>query len=540
VLRTVVVAVVGLGSPAIAVSGLPSASAAPAGPALSVDTSADRHRISADVYGMNDAPPGLVSELALTADRWGGNSTSRYNYRNNTTNLASDWYFENVQTDVSLSTVVRRDLNAHAQPIITVPMLGWVARKSPASHPFRCGFKVSKYGGQQDTDPYDPDCGNGVRPGGSPITGNAPADTSVKAGKHFQKAMIRHLVASFGKAKKGGVKTYELDNEPALWNSTHRDVHPKALTYDELWSRSKRTAAAMKAVDPKAKVDGPGDWGWCAYFFSPADPDGCSPGSDRHSHGDLSMAPWYLKKFADYQKATGKRLLDFFDEHYYPQADGVSLQPAGSAATQALRLRSTRTLWDPSYTDESWTTDLGIGPVALIPRMRGWVQKYYPGTKIAITEYNWGGLESINGALAQADVLGIFGRERVDRALLWSPPDAGQPGAFAFRMYRNFDGAGGRFGDVGVSAISEDQDRLAVYAAQRSSDGATTVMVVNKTKQDLTSTLALAGATASSARVFSYSSQDLNRIVSGPAETVSGGAISHTYPASSITLFVLP
>ena len=78
------------------------------------------------------------------------------------------------------------------------------------------------------------------------------------------------------------------------------------------------------------------------------------------------------------------------------------------------------------------------------PRFHEWVDKNYPGTKIAITEYNFGGLEAMNGALAQADALGIFGRERLDLATLWGPPKPDQPGAFAFRMFRNYDGKGGR------------------------------------------------------------------------------------------------
>src|SRR5205823_10073844 len=103
-----------------------------------------------------------------------------------------------------------------------------------------------------------------------------------------------------------------------------------------------------------------------------------------------------------------------------------------------------------------------------LPRMNEWVDRHYPGTKLAITEYNWGGLESMNGALAQADVLGIFGRERLDLATLWGPPKADQPGAFAFRIYRNYDGKGGSYGDTWVRSSSADQSRLSVYGAQRS------------------------------------------------------------------------
>jgi Glycoside hydrolase family 44 len=353
-------------------------------------------------------------------------------------------------------------------------------------------------------------------------------------------AMVTHLVQKFGRATDGGVRGYEIDNEPSLWNSTHVDVHPQPLSYDELWQKSLAAALAIKTADPTASVDGPGDWGWCAYFYAPDDPGSCGTGPDRQAHGNLPLAAWYLQQFHAYQLAHGQRLLNFFDEHFYPQESGVALATAGDAATQALRLRSTRTLWDPTYTDESWTADLGLGPVDLIPRMKAWVAEYYPGTKTAISEYNWGGLESMNGALTQADVLGIFGREGLDRAELWSPPAPTSPGAFAFRMYRDYDGHGSRFGDESVSATSADQGRLSVYAAQRTKDGALTVEVVNKTSGSLTSTLTVHNASAVSAQVFTYSGAKLSGIVAGSAGVFSGGTLTHTYPANSITLLVVP
>ena len=539
VARSAVVAAGALISGALAALPAAPVGAATSGPALHVDVTAGRHRISPDIYGMNFAPPALARELGLTSDRWGGNSASRYNYRNNTTNTGMDWYFENVHEDTSLSDFVSRALARGRQPVVTVPMTGWVAKSSPSSHPFACAFKVSVYGPQQSTDPWDSDCGNGVSGvTGQPVTGNDPQDTSVAAGASFVTAMVKSLVAQFGHARAGGVRTYELDNEPSLWDSTHRDVHPSALTYAELWSKSRTTAAAVKAGDTSAAVSGPGDWGWCAYFFSAA--DSCSDGSDRKAHGDLPLAAWYLKQFAAYDKAHHQRLLDYFDEHFYPQENGVALSSAGDASTQALRLRSTRALWDPHYTDESWTSDLGLGPVRLIPRMRGWRTHYYPGTKLSISEYNWGGLESMNGALAQADVLGLFGRERLDRAQLWAPPSYGQPGAFAFRIYRDYDGNHHRFGDIGVSATSADQGRLAVYAAQRSRDGATTIVVINKTSSALRSPLSLRGVASPRAQVYTYSTADLGHIVRHASVAVSGHTLTRTYAANSITLLVLP
>jgi hypothetical protein len=267
--------------------------------------------------------------------------------------------------------------------------------------------------------------------------------------------------------------------------------------------------------------------------------DGCGPGADSAAHGGLNLSQWYLKNMKDYSDAHGgKRYLDYFDQHFYPQISGDKTPEAN-----ALRLRSVRSLWDPTYVEESWIGPGGVNapPLQFIRTMKAWTAQYYPGTKTAITEYNWGALDDINGALAQADILGVFGREGLDLATMWGEPKPTDPGAYAFRMYRNYDGAGSRFGDVSVSGTSADQGRLAVYAAERSSDKALTVMVVNKTGDDLSSPLSLAGFdSAGAAQRFTYGPANLGAIVRGDDLPVSNGRVDATYPANSITLLVLP
>jgi hypothetical protein len=182
---------------------------------------------------------------------------------------------------------------------------------------------------------------------------------------------------------------------------------------------------------------------------------------------------------------------------------------------------------------------------------KGWIANDYPGTKLAFTEYNWGGLENINGAVAQADILGIFGSYGLDLATLWGPPIAGTqvPGLMAFEIYRNYDGKNSMFGDTALASTSANQGSLATYGAVRSSDGAITIMVINKTYGALTSTISLANytGTAVSAQVFQYSNANLNQIVSQaalPITAPTGGAtastISGTFPGQSITLLVVP
>jgi hypothetical protein len=237
-----------------------------------------------------------------------------------------------------------------------------------------------------------------------------------------------------------------------------------------------------------------------------------------------------------YEQVNGVRILDYLDLHYYPQANGVSLAPAGDSTTQALRLRSTRALWDASYIDESW-----IGTeVKLIPRMKAWIAANYPGTRIAISEYNWGALDNINGALAQADVLGIFGREGVDIATLWAPPSSAEPGSFAFRLYLNYDGAMHGFGELSTLAMSSNQDKLSIYAARRVTDQALTIIVINKTGAALTSTVSLTGLKPMpTAAVYRYSAAQLSSIEHASNQAVAAGGFTATFPGNSITLFVI-
>lgn len=517
------------------------------GPALEIDTATGRRPIDPAVYGMNFADEDLAAELALPVRRWGGNATTRYDWRTDTSNRASDWYFENVPlandrpellpAGSTTDRFVEQDRRTGTQTILTVPLIGW----TPRGRAYACGYSVAKYGAQASTDPWRPDCGNGVRSDGGSVPGNDPGDTSVEIGPTFVSDWIAHLTSRFGTAEEGGVGLYELDNEPMLWHVTHRDVHPEPTSYDEMRDRTIAYATAVKGADPGAKTLGPAVWGWTAYFWSAL--DWASGGAwwsapqDRLAHGNVPFLRWYLRQMRAYEQETGLRLLDYLDVHYYPQASGVALAPAGDVANQALRLRSTASLWDPDYVDESWIAE----PVRLVPRLREWIDAEYPGTKLAITEYNWGGLGHANGALAQADVLGIFGREGVDLATLWDPPEANQPGAFAFRMYLSYDGAGGRFGDTSVHAASTDSSRLAIYGAERSSDRSLTAIVVNKTAKALTTSISLSGVVgATTAERWNWSADNPATIAREADLPVAGpGPIPATFPPSSITMLVI-
>jgi hypothetical protein len=264
------------------------------------------------------------------------------------------------------------------------------------------------------------------------------------------------------------------------------------------------------------------------------------------------------------------RLLDYVDLHTYYAAtynkNSVAFATAGDTGVQQARLNSTRAFWDPTYTDPNiiqpnystdanYTANCSPPPQSpqLIPMMKSWVndpQLGYPGTKLAIDEYNWGGMESINGALAQADILGIFGAYGLDLGTMWptSDPSGQIPGMMAFAMYRNYDGNRSTFGDISLASTSANQGQLSVYGALRSSDKAVTIMVINKTSGDLTETIDLGAANSTgTAQAYLYSNANLAAIagpasitVTPPASGSTTSTLSTTFPAQSITLLVVP
>ena len=148
----------------------------------------------------------------------------------------------------------------------------------------------------------------------------------------------------------------------------------------------------------------------------------------------MDYLPWLLQQMQQQSAAEGRRLVDVLTAHYYPQ--GGEFSNDTSSAMQARRNKSTRSLWDPTYVDDSWIASV----IRYIPQLRDWVNAYYPGTRIGITEYNWGAESHINGATTQADVLGIFGREGLDLAARWTTPDSATPTYKAIKIYRNYDG----------------------------------------------------------------------------------------------------
>ena len=516
---------------------------------INIDAAANRHAINPNIYGVAFATTAQLADLNSPVNRSGGNATSQYNWQCNCDNRGSDFYFESLDSGSSTPGKLNDDFiaankAAGAQSMLTIPTIGWVAKLGPNRGKL-ASYSIKKYGPQMGNDSqYMPDAGNGIRlSDGSKITNNDPNDANLPADSAYQQGWMQHLVGKWGTASNGGLRFYLMDNEPSLWCETHRDVHPIGPMMDEIKNTIIDFGAKVKATDSAALVVGPEEWGWPAYFYSGYDwqwagaHNNYNPAAfpDRGAHSGMDYLPWVLDQLHQHDAQTGQRSLDVFTVHWYPQG-GEAFSDDVSPTMTALRNRSTRSLWDLNYTDQSWINS----KVFLIPRIRGWVNQYYPGLQIGVTEYNWGAEGFINGATTQAEVLGIFGREGLDLATRWTTPAASTPTYKAMKMYRNYDGNKSTFGEISVADSVPDPDTLSSFAAVRYTDGALTVMCINKSPSVSTvANINLANFSAvgtaqvwqlTSANVISHLS-DINFV---------GGSLSLTAPAQSITLLVIP
>ena len=129
------------------------------------------------------------------------------------------------------------------------------------------------------------------------------------------------------------------------------------------------------------------------------------------------------------------------------------------------RMQAPRALWDGLYVEPSWVASTEWANLGLTRRLHRLIEQYYPGTKLGITEWNFGGEGDISGGIATADALGIFGREDVYLASYWGVPKKGSPAGLAFRMFRNYDGNGSTFGSESVDTTFDNAQTLSAYGA---------------------------------------------------------------------------
>lgn len=517
--------------------------------AITVNAQANRKAISPMIYGVAFATSTQLADLNFTMNRSGGNNETCYNWQINAHNLDADYYFESypdataTPPGATADAFVANSKAGGASPLITIPMIGWSPRLG-ANRSILYSYSVSEYGPQTSTDPYLPNAGNGISvTNDTPITWNNPNEAYFPTNANFQQGYVQHLMNQWGPSTNGGVGYYIMDNEHSLWSSTHQDIHPVGPKMQEIWSDMLTYASMVKSNDPNALVLGPEEWGWPGYLYSGYDQQWSGQHGDynpadypdRTANGGWDYIPWLLNQFYQTSLTNHVRLLDFLTVHCYPQEGSVS-SSAVDAATELLRNQSTRVFWDTNYVDPSWIDSI----IMLVPRLKNWVATYYPGTRIGVTEYNWGAEPYINGATAQADILGIFGNQGLDLATRWTTPASNTPTYLAMKMYRNYDGSKSAFGDTSIQTVVPNPDDLSAFGAVRTNDGSMTLMVINKDIYNATPVIASITNFNSAGTVQRWQLTATSVISHLPNISLTNQVLEDTVPSQSITLYIIP
>ena len=408
--------------------------------------------ISPYIYGVNSGVD--LSTVSAKSFRLGGNRMTAYNWENNMSNAGADWYntadqylitnaadqFKRVPAGAALNASYEASVGNANYTLLSLQMLGYVSSS-------KRGQLTEKAAAPSD---YWREV---VHRKGSAFS----LEPDKKDNYIYTDEYLNYLFEKIGKSdSETGFKAYALDNEPALWHHTHSLIQPEQVKCSELVEKSVDLAKLVKEADSGAEVFGPSLFGYSAF-------DSLAGASDWQMLESENGYRWFIDYYLDEMKkaedASGTRLLDVLDIHYYTEAKGGcgerSCNHYDNDECVQARLDSVRSLFEEGYLENSWIVDTGAEFFPLLPNLQQSIDKYYPDTKIAFTEYNFGGGDHISGGVVQADMYGIFAEHGVYFAALWSF-DQNAYQLAAINMFTNYDGAGNGFGDTLVKTVYEN------------------------------------------------------------------------------------
>ncbi|RIX51557.1 hypothetical protein D3P08_16775 [Paenibacillus nanensis] len=513
-----------------------------------VDPTADRAPISPYIYGANEDLTGTEN---LTSRRAGGNRFSAYNWENNASNSGGDeghvsdsfvpWYYggipvsEKAKWEIPGSAAVgfhQKSLEQGAYTLWTLPMAGYAAKDKNG--------RVTK----EETAPSNRWVEVKAAKGAPFSLTPDLNDNAV-----YNDELVNLMVNKFGPALSAtGIKGYSMDNEPGLWDDTHPYMHPDMPRGAEVLQKSLELSKAVKNVDPGAEMFGPVSYGFSdAYMVD-------NKAEWNEIKGNYRWyLDYYLDNMARESRKEGKRLLDVLDIHWYSEEMGGGTRITNTTLenhtleTHKVRVQAPRSLWDPSYLEDTWIGTWYSEFLPLIPTMQNSIDTYNPGTKLAITEYDFGGGHHVSGGIAQADTLGIFGEQGMYMAHYWNMAGTARLSQIpylssGFRIFNNYDGSRSKYGDTSVLADTNDIENSSIYSSVFKEDnGELHMIVINKNfDHAMNAQFTIGGDTAyKTAKVWAFDEQSPQITEREGLADIQGNRFTLSIPKLTVAHIVL-
>ena len=496
--------------------------------------------ISPYIYGTNFYSGNISPQPNFTFDRDGGNRWTAYNWETNASNAGSDYLYENdnylSSSNVPAEAVrsfIAADQSAGLASLVTFQMQGYVSadESGPVATPFPNLSRFKQVIEKKSTKDA------------TPFTLTPPTSDAYVYMDEFAWALDQKFsgMGIFG-ASPTHPTFVNLDNEPDLWNSTHQEVQGSTnISSSNFITKTVTLSEALKDQFPNLVIFGPVNYGFEGIYSW---------------QGDASLSPtpnganWFADKYLAAVKTAsttyGKPVVDVYDFHWYSEAtDGTTrvINMNGSTLTDAqvqAIVQSPRSLWDSTFTENSWITSVLGGPINILGRLQTKIAANNPGMKISISEYENGGFNHIAGTIAQADNLGVFGSMGVFAANFWPPGATYSYTLAGFRAFRGFDGATANFGDTSLQATSSAVQNVVVYASTDSTTPGRVVFVAINRSNAAKVTAINGAALSGTAHLYqmtatSASGQTVVEPVSIGTMAVSGSSMTITLPAYSVT-----
>lgn len=442
---------------------------------ISIDPTAEQRAVSPYLYGRNNSfsstdPNWTLPDKTLIQLRdagvtffreSNGNNCTKYNWRRKLSSHP-DWY-NNVYTNDWDKTALTLQKNfPYAQGMWAFQLIGKVAKTNKANFD-EWTYNQSKWweGVNQNL------AGGGVlNPTGTKakVEGNPdfylenwPADSTV--------ALMNHWFRSNGLGlNKDKIRYWNMDNEPEIWGSSHDDVMPAQLPAEDFMQRYFTVAKKARTYYPAIKLVGPvvaNEWQWYNWNNKPIVANGRN-------------YPWlefFIKRIAEEQKATGIRLLDVLDIHFYPET---------AVSEEIVQLH--RVFFDRNYVypgangvknvNGSW--DTSQNKEYILARVNDWLDKYLGanhGVTLGVTEIGIQGTDPNVTAVWYASTMGEFMKNGVEIFTPWSWKTGMWEALHLFSRYNK---------TISVKGASSHETLVSAYPNINAAQDSMTVVLVNR------------------------------------------------------------
>jgi Glycoside hydrolase family 44/Secretion system C-terminal sorting domain len=449
---------------------------------ITVDPTKDIKPISPYIYGRNNSLPKESYAKPLTAAQLvqlkesgvrmlregGGNNATKYNWRKRLSSHP-DWY-NNVYIndwDVSVKTL-RDEMPANVQGLWSFQLIGKAA-KTDAQNFGDWAYNRSQWwegtaqnlagGGQLQT------TGTKAKVDGNPdaYLENWPADSTVGILDYWMKDL---------NIPKNRIEYWNMDNEPEIWNGTHDDIVAPTLQAEAFMQSYFAVAKKAKAKFPTIKLVGPvtaNEWQWYNWMNTITGADGKT----------YTWLEFFIKRCAEEQKASGVRLLDVLDIHFYPNEN---------TAEQIVQMH--RIFFDRTYVyagangvrkiNGGW--DVSQNKEYIFARLNDWMNQHFGqnhGIKLGLTEMDVNNSTPSVLATWYASMMGEFMKNEVELFTPWSWKTGMWETLHLFARYNQ---------TLSVQGTSTDETFVSSYPSINATKDSMTIVLVNRSATETKTT----------------------------------------------------